>query len=40
MTPMSQGGTQDVIESMKLIRTCTAVESGEIFADDCRKRPC
>jgi hypothetical protein len=39
MTPMSQGGTQDEIEWMKVIRTCTDVESGEVFADDRRKHP-
>jgi hypothetical protein len=39
MTPMSQGGTQDEIEWMKVIRTCADVESDGIFADDCRKRP-
>jgi hypothetical protein len=33
MTPISQGGTQDKIESMKVIGTCTVVESDEVFAD-------
>jgi hypothetical protein len=36
---MSQGGTQDKIESMKVIRTCAAVESDGVFADDCQERP-
>jgi hypothetical protein len=36
---MSHGGTQDEIEWMKVIRTCTAVESDVLFADDCQKRP-
>jgi hypothetical protein len=39
MTPISQGGTQDEIESMKVIRTCTVVESEGVFADYCRERP-
>ena len=39
MTPISQGGTQDKIESMKVIGTCTVVESDGVFADDCRERP-
>ena len=39
ITPISQGGTQDEIEWMKVIRTCTDVESGEVFADDCRECP-
>jgi hypothetical protein len=39
VTPMSHGGTQDQIEWMKLIRTCTDVESDEVFADDRRENP-
>ena len=32
---MIQGGTQDEIELIEVIRTCTVVELDAVFADDC-----